>query len=143
MAGYFKRRPAPGPSKNEQKVSSRRDADSRAKSAEALGHRYPTVQKMTIKLQFVSPQQHVIDQQTRAYNPQDQYDFSVPCPGRCGDGAFDLAAKIDGIVEKREPMSESSGACQKPLYAGAAEVCGLQLKCRIEVQYLPLAQPQA
>lgn len=135
MAGYFKRRTAPGPSKNEQKVARGRDAAYKASSAESLGQRYPAVQKIAIKLQFLSPQQHVIDEQTRAFSPQDRFDFAVPCPGRCGDGSFDLQAKVDAIVEKHEAVSESSGACQKPLYAGAAEVCGLQLKCRIEVQY--------
>lgn len=132
MARFFKKRARPaGPNKNEQKVL-RHQEGSRGGS---LAQAYPDVVSLRIGLQFIGPQQQVIDTQERRFGPEDRCDLSVPCPGRCGGGAFDLAAKIAGLIETRQGLSESGGVCQQPLYAGSAEACGLRLQCRIEISY--------
>ncbi|MBI4425050.1 MAG: hypothetical protein HY554_15060 [Elusimicrobia bacterium] len=139
MARFFKkRRPKGGPSKNEEKVTRSREAAARERSMSRLADRFPQVERLSVQLDLVSPQNHPLaERQTRVFRPEDACDFSVPCPGRCGHGSFDLAAKLESVVETRQPLSESSGTCQEPLYAGSPDVCGVRLNCRIEVAYAP------
>lgn len=138
MAGYFKRRARAGPSKNDKKVRRGQDAANRSRLAGVLSQRYSSLERLSVELQFLSPQKQVLDRKTLVFGPSDVCDFSVPCPGRCGVGSFDLAAKIKAVIEAREAISESSGTCQQPLYAGSPNVCGLELKCRIEARFAPL-----
>lgn len=134
MARFFKKRARPsGPNKNEQKVMRNQGAGRTGPLAQA----YPGVANLSIKLQFIGPQQQVIDSQERAFGPSDPCDLSVPCPGRCGSGAFDLAAKIAAVIEGRQDAADAGGVCQEPLYAGSAEMCGLRLQCRIQISYQP------
>lgn len=134
MAGYFKKRRGPsGPSKNELKARRSRDSG----PGDTLGGLFPTVRQLTIRLEFTTPEGHPFGSSSRALGPADPCDLSVPCPGRCGTGSFNLATKVGAVVEAKELLSESSGTCQEPLYAGAASVCGLQLRCRLEAAYLP------
>lgn len=137
MSPFFRRRSRSGPNKNEQKVLRGKEAANRTRLAGLLGQRYPSVERLSVQLDFISPQGHSIDHQTRIFWPSDTCDFSVPCPGRCSGGSYDLAAKIRPVVEGRETLSESSGLCQEPLYGGSPDTCGFRLKCRIEVRYLP------
>ncbi len=138
MAQFFKkRRGKGGPSKNEQKVARGREAANRTRMAGTVGQRFPALERLTVKLEFISPQGQTVDTQSRGLGPDDAYEFSVPCPGRCGQGSYDLAAKIQAVIEAREGMSESSGQCRVPTYPGSPEVCGYQLKCRIEATYFP------
>ncbi|MEK7656404.1 MAG: hypothetical protein AAB412_01480 [Elusimicrobiota bacterium] len=140
MAQFFKKRRGPqGPNKNEQKVRRGQEAADRARRNGALSQHHPSVERLSVQLNFLGAQNQPIDQQTRVFGPSDVCDFSVPCPGRCGTGAFDLAAKIQAVVETRQALSESSGLCKVPLFAGSPDACGLQLKCRIEVRYFPQA----
>ncbi len=133
MAQPFKkkRRPAPGPSKNEEKVMRER----MARSVGSLRERYPSVQRLTVELQFFTPQQHLLDSQTRAFSPADQCDFTVACPGRCGRGSFDLAAKIKSVIEGGETHSESKGVCMETLFDGSKDPCSIELRCRIKTVF--------
>ncbi len=135
MAQPFKkkRRAPAGPNKNEQKVM----REKMARSIGPLRERYPSVQKLTVDLEFRTPQQHLMDNQTRVYTPGDQCDFTVPCPGRCGHGSFDLAGKIKSVIEGGETSSESRGTCMETLFDGSKEPCGFELRCRIRTVYGP------
>lgn len=139
MAQFYKpkRRKAPGPSKNEIKVRRGMEADQMARSAGLLKDRFPFVQKLSIQLDFLTPQGHLMDQQTRVFNPPDACDFAVSCPGRCGRGSFDLAAKVRAVLESRQGRSDSSGTCAETLYPGSKEICGFNLRCRMEAMYVP------
>lgn len=138
MAQFFKKRRGPqGPNKNEQKVRRGQEASDRARRNGVLSQNLPSVERLCVQLDFLGAQNQPIDQQSRVFGPTDVCDFSVSCPGRCGTGAFDLAAKIQAVVEARQTLSESSGLCKVPLFAGSPDACGLQLKCRIEVRYFP------
>lgn len=137
MPFYKKRRRAPaGPNKNEKKVM-RGQADARiARTAGVLGQRFPSLQALTIQLDFITPQQQLMDQQSRAYGPEDVCDFQAACPGRCnGQGSFDLAGKIESTINSRQENAQAAGTCQEPLYPGSPERCGMQLRCRIEAAY--------
>lgn len=139
MAGYFKKRKRnAGPNKNEAKVSRGKEIESLGMSGNSLASRYPTVLRLSIKLNFLSRQGHVLGEDTRAFGPQDSCDFSAPCPGSCGVGDFNLAAKIASVVANRQPVFESKGVCQQRLFAGSNDVCGCQLSCRGEVSYAPI-----
>lgn len=137
MAQFFKRRGPSGPNKNEQKVQRGREAERRNRMGGGLGERYPTVERLSVGLEFTGPQGQSLERKTWTFGPSDACDLAAPCPGRCGEGKFDLAGKIGAVIEARQPLAEASGKCQQPLYSGSTEVCGCQLKCRIEVRYLP------
>ena len=141
MAFYGKRRKPAGPSKNEQKIQ-RNEAEAR-RAGGRLAQQFPTVERITIALQFLGPQGQVLGEEKRVFKVTDAPDFSASCPGRCGGGKFNLEAKVASVVEARQPAAEANGTCQEPLYAGAAEVCGTRLQTKIEVAYLPEPEPAA
>ncbi|HRY30089.1 MAG TPA: hypothetical protein P5079_08660, partial [Elusimicrobiota bacterium] len=120
MATFFKRkrrRTHTGPNKNEKKVLRGQEADRLVRTAGLMKDRFPSVQRLTVQLDFVTPQQHLLDRQTRVFNPTDVCDFSVSCPGRCGgQGAFDLEAKIKSVIDSRQARAEGSGTCAETLY---------------------------
>ncbi len=133
MARFFKKRRADaGPSKNELKARRGRDT-----GGPSLAARYPSVQKLEVRLEFLGAQAQVLEQESRAFGPGDECRFTAACPGRCGAGRFDLAAKIDAVVAARQTASESRGLCQEPLYAGSPENCGCELRCSIQAEYIP------
>ena len=138
MAGYFKpkRRRSAGPNKNEQKVMRGRSAENQARFAALLKDRFPNVQRLTVELNFFTPQEELYEQQTRAFDAQSKCDLAVPCLGRCGGrGSFDLAAKVKSVVDARQERSDGHGVCREPLYAGATDVCGFKLHAKIQVEY--------
>lgn len=136
MARYFKKRRPVGPSKNEEKLQRNREAEARERNLGRLVDQFPQVEQMTIHLDLLSPQQHSLaEPETRVFKSEDRVDLSVPCPGRCGQGSFNLAGKVTALVEGHETKAEASGICQEPLFAGASDVCGVRLACKIEVQY--------
>jgi hypothetical protein len=141
MAQFFKRRAKPGINKNDQKVQRGKEAVGRGRAAGSLGYRYPLVERLSVTLDFITPQNQSVDQQTRVFGPLDGCEFSVPCPGRCGCGSYDLAAKIKAVIDAGEKASESSGICKEPLYSGSPDICGLKLQCKIEIRYLPQPVP--
>ena len=141
MADYYKKRRIAGPSKNEQKIQREREQENRIRSAGTLRTRFPSVDHLRVALEFRGPQQQVLGSEVRDFKPQDACNFSAACPGQCGVGSFNLEAKIEKVIEGREMHSEGTGKCQEPLYAGAASVCGCELKCKIEVSYLPEPAP--
>ncbi|MBI4377063.1 MAG: hypothetical protein HY549_11510 [Elusimicrobia bacterium] len=130
MASFGKRRPKPGPSKNEQKAL----RTERARLAALLKDRYPSLQRLTIQLEFLTPQKQSFDRQKRELSPDSVCDLSVPCPG-CNSGSFDLAAKVQAVIVAHEALSESGGICQERAFAEAKAICGFELRCRIEALY--------
>lgn len=137
MADYYKKRRIAGPSKNEQKVQREREQESRLRSAGTLGTRFPSVDHLKVSLEFRGAQQQVLGSEIRDFRPGDPCNFSAACPGQCGVGKFNLEGKIEKVIEGREVRAEGTGKCQEPLYAGAASVCGCELKCKIEINYAP------
>ena len=139
MPFFKKRRRSPaGPNKNQKKIMRGQEASRMAHSAGVMGEKFPSVNQLSILLDFMTPQQYLIDQQTRVLTPADPCDLLVPCPGRCaGEGSFDLLGKIKSVVDSRSTHSESSGVCRQPLYPGSPDLCGSHLRCKIEVSYLP------
>lgn len=139
MAGFFKsnrRRTNSGPNKNEKKVLRGQETERLARSLGLMKERFPSVQHLTIHLEFITPHGDIYERQSRVFGPVDICDFSVPCPGRCGgQGAFDVAAKIRTLVETRQIYIEGTGICREPLYAGSTDICGFQLHCRMEAIY--------
>ncbi len=132
-----KRRRPSGPNKNQKKVQRDQEASDQTRAAGLLSQVFPSVEKLTVHLDFLTPQQHLMDQQKRVFTPADVCDFSVPCPGRCGHGSFNLSAKVKSVIDSRETRSEGNGTCMEPTFLGAKELCDFRLRCRIEVDYLP------
>jgi hypothetical protein len=138
MAFYKpKRRAKPGPSKNEQKIMREKEAERRAVQAGLLRDRYPAVQKLSIRLDFNTPQGHLLDQQARALGPADVCDFSaLSCPGRCsGAGMFDLETIVRQFLSTHQEKAENSGVCRVKFTPGSEEICGIRLQCRLEASY--------
>ena len=141
MPNYFKKRRAQGPSKNEQKVMRAKDAENQARSAGILGEKFPSVRQLNIRLVFTDSKQHVIDEKTLSFGPSEACLFTIPCPGRCGAGSFNFAGKVQDTVLAALAVSEASGKCSEPLYAGSPEACGCQAKCQLEIDYFPVEKP--
>ncbi|MFA6318057.1 MAG: hypothetical protein WC943_11610 [Elusimicrobiota bacterium] len=139
---YFKKRRNAGPSKNELKVARASEVERRARMGGTLGARFPMVLRLSIRLAITGPQGQLFSEETRSFGPADKCGFEVSCPGRCGGGRFDLDTKLAAVLNARETASESSGVCQNPIYAGASEVCGCRLACKIEASYKPEEPPQ-
>ena len=140
MPPFFKkrRRGNPGPSKNEKKLMRAENASREANALGAIQERFPHVQSVTLQLDFMTPEQQILDQEVRELAASDPCDFTAACPGRCGGVAtFDFSAKVTSILQSRQPAGQANGTCQQPLYAGSPDVCGLQLRCKIEADYLP------
>ena len=143
MAGFFKRRRVrPGPNKNQQKVLRGRETERLAKSFASLSLRYPSVAKLIVSVSFHSAQQHLLDQQTRTFEPEDSCDFAFPCSGECGTGTFKLGPNIDQLTAARQPFLEVTVKCQDRLYTGPRSVCNCEMKCKIEASYFREEEPQ-
>lgn len=138
MAGYFKKRKAkPGPNKNEQKVARARGEEDRARMAGTISSKFPAVKSLRAHLTFLDPRQQPLDEKRLDLRPSDAAIFTVDCPGRCGRGVFDLGDKIAEAVGGRKAVSESATKCMETLYAGSPETCGWEVRCRLEIEYLP------
>ena len=136
MAGYFKkRRKNQGPNKNEEKVQ--RGVDAQSGGGTNLSSRFPTVKRLKITLQFFTAQQLLLDEKVLELGPTDSCRFDAACPGRCGTGRFDFTEAVSNAVQRRQPVAESGALCQMPLFAGSKETCGCQVKCRMELEFLP------
>lgn len=132
---YRKKKRVTGPSKNEEKIERNRQADFLAGRSNSLSARFPDVTSLRVTLAFFGPQGQSYGEEKRTFNPNDPCVFSVPCPGRCGVGAFDLAGKLADVLAAHEPTSKATGICQEPLYAGAAARCECRLECSIDASY--------
>ncbi len=143
MAGYFKRRKRNhGPNKNEAKVARAQRAESSARMAGVLGSRFPTIKRLTIHLTFLD-RQRVLEERDLSMGPQEAAAFTLPCPGRCGRGQFDLAAKIAEAVAARVPLFEFSLPCAEPYFSAKAEPCGCELRGRAQFDFFPAPEVPA
>jgi hypothetical protein len=133
MASFFKprRRKPSGPNKNQKKVMRGEAASHQG----LLKDRFPAVERLEVELEFMTPRQELIDQEVRELGPDDPLDVSAPCPGRCGRGSFDVAAKVRSIIEARETQGEATGVCREILFPGSPEACEVRLRCRIRADY--------
>ncbi|HAM36088.1 MAG TPA: hypothetical protein DEB40_11655 [Elusimicrobia bacterium] len=144
MARFFKKkRRNAGPNKNEEKVQRAADARDRENSGDTLGENFPNVKRLKIQLQFLTVQGQVLEEKTLELNPGDTCSFQASCPGRCGTGSFDFSEAVTNVVNRRQPLAESSAPCKEPIFAGSNEICGCQLKCRMECEYLPAPERAA
>ena len=142
MAGYFKKRKGPqGPNKNEEKVLRAQKAESQARLTQALGARFPSLKRLKIQLTLLDHRQNVLEEKTLNLGPLDRPVFTQDCPGRCGHGVFDFGAKMAALAAAATPLYEGAVKCQEPLYAGASETCGCELRCRAELEFAPAEAP--
>jgi hypothetical protein len=128
-----RRRGPAGPNKNEKKVL----REERSRGGVTLGQMFPTVQKLTVQVDFLTPQEELLDQQTLTFGARDVFGLTLPCQGRCGSGEFDLSGKVRSVVETRQTQAEGRGVCQEPLFNGSKDPCGFHMRCRIDVSYTP------
>jgi hypothetical protein len=128
---FHKRRIKPSPNKNKAKAL-RRQGDNDLPTME---QRWPDVDRLTVQLHFSNPQGYPAGDEILEFGPSDLANFDVSCVGPCGDGKMDLAGKISDMMSKRETTSEARGKCQRVVYAGTGEVCGHELRCRIDIAY--------
>ena len=137
MAQFRKRRTNAGPNKNEEKIRRSLEAESRARQAGLLRDRFPGVAGLTLNLTSTNPQSGLADSEVRAIAPDGVCELTVPCPGRCGRGTFDLGEMVKAAVEARNPSAEASAVCQEPYVPGLPDICGVKLACRLEARYIP------
>ena len=137
MARFFKpkrRRPNSGPNKNQQKVL-RREQESR--SGGTLQERFPGVESLVLDLQFISASGEPYDRIERRVSAKDPCDFSAPCPGRCGDGQYDLEQSVRSLVQDRRETTEEHLVCRETVYGDQTKTCDFRLTLRITLRYSP------
>ena len=100
-----------------------------------MGVLYGDVQQLSVQMEFLSPEGHVVLQQNRRFGPSDIIDFEAPCPGRCGNGRTDLEGKLRSMIERKETSSQARAKCPETLLAGAQDACGTELRCQITISY--------
>jgi hypothetical protein len=141
MPPFYKKRRRTGPSgpnKNELKVIRRNEADHRESARRPLGEAFHGVQKISLHMEFLTPQSQILDEQTRAFTANDFPNFLVECMGRCsGDGLFDLTPKIETAVAAREHRLQTSDICGHRIYPGSPDICGFRLQSKIDIAYTP------
>lgn len=101
----------------------------------AMSVLYSEVERLSVQMDFYSPQGHLLLQQTREFNPSDTIDFAAPCPGRCGDGRMDLEGKLVSMIQRHETSSQSRAQCGQTFTAGSSDLCGCELRCNIDISY--------
>jgi hypothetical protein len=127
---YRKRRILPAKNKNDAKVK-RRQGDVQQPLLSVL---YPGVKQIEIALQFYDARGNFLDERDMIVEQQDEADFRVDCPS-CGDGRMDLEGKIKDVVSRKQTSADAKGRCNSVLFAGSSDVCGTELRCRINVAY--------
>lgn len=137
MAQFRKRRANAGPNKNEEKIRRGQEAESRARQAGVLRERFPGLSGLTLELTATHPQSGQSDRETRVIAADGACAFTVPCPGRCGRGTFDLTEMVTAAVEARRAEAQASAVCQEPFVPGLPDPCGYKLECRLEARYSP------
>jgi len=143
MAGFHKKRRRPGPSKNEEKIGRNKEEERRSHPSNWLGNRYESVAGLTLKFDLVGTHSENLGQETRKFGREDACAFSVPCPGLCGGGSFELGTKISEIVAAAQPSADFNVVCQHKTYSGPSSVCGVTLKCHLDLSYRPIAERPA
>lgn len=130
-----KRGGPPEPNKNEKKILRHQETERLKRCADLLGDVFPSVLRLSIQLDFITPQQHPLERSSRVFSPAETCDFLVPCPGRCGgEGSFDLTDKIKFVIQSHQQSAEETAICQEAIAIGS-DACSLQLRCKIEVAY--------
>lgn len=122
-----------------QKTINKNDAKVRRAQAvldrPAMSALYSDVDRLSVQLDFYSPEGHILLQQNRQFQPSDIVDFEAPCPGRCGNGRTDLEGKLRSMIERRETESQARAKCPETIIAGEQDVCGTELRCQIRISY--------
>ncbi|MFH2203505.1 MAG: hypothetical protein ABIJ96_10345 [Elusimicrobiota bacterium] len=131
----FQRRKKPGPSKNQKKIQRRAQSDHPTATGPALRQLHPEISSLTIQLAITSPQNVLVQEETRRFTSADATNFACGCPGTCGVGKFDFSEKIGAMVEAQEPQGEASGTCKAEGFGGIPQPCGYAIKCRIEIAF--------
>src|SRR5437016_4645303 len=93
MPAYRKRRISKSLNKNELRSLRNKPQDERS-----LQSHFPTVDKITIDLEFLSREGHILLNERREFDADAPFDLVTPCPGRCGDGTMDLKSKVESAV---------------------------------------------
>lgn len=128
MATFFKkrRRGPSGPNKNEKKVLRRRPEAS-------LRDLCPGATRLEIVFHFESPQGDPYEDIARDFSPGDPCDFSAPCPGRCGNGRFDLTDAARGLFQSGGDRAEERLVCREASHNDPATPCDFRLTCEIRL----------
>lgn len=125
------RRVQKGPTKNEKKIRRREDAS--RDYAAPLERRFPGLKHLSVELVFTDARGTVMKEEALRLTPEDPCDLTFDCPGICGVGKFDLAARIERALTEAEISFEAAADCGSPRYGTVKEPCGSSLKCRVEL----------
>lgn len=138
MAFYRKKRRKAGPSKNEKKVGRAQTAEDNERAAGTLSTRYPYLRALRVKVSIATPQGVVLEESEESFSPNDPLILEADCPGSCGSGAYDFAALIAPMLERRDERGSGQTICVEASYSGAAGAqCGCVAKCEFVAEVAP------
>ena len=112
-------------------------------SAGQLGERFPSVIRLDLEMEFVSPQGHSLSSEHRSFQPNDTVDFSADCVGRCGNGRMDMESVVIQMINNRQTNRDTKGMCREILISGTSDTCNCELRCKISAEYRPLEEEPA
>lgn len=134
---FKKRRPVKTISKNQARITRRATEERLANRAGSLLTRFPFVERLDIQMEFASSRGELLGSEHRTFQSNDLLNFSVDCPGRCGNGRMDMETVLTQIFNNRQTSRDVSGRCRETLFAGSDETCNVEIKCKIMTQYAP------
>lgn len=129
---YRKRRILPAPNKNAAKVQ-RREVGTGPDVR--IGSLNPLLENALVQLEFYDGRGNLLEQRQHSYGPEDEIALQVDCLGPCGHGKMDLEEKFRSMIGSHQTMFDGRAKCTQTLYAGAADVCGYELRCHTKVAY--------
>ncbi len=138
MPGFYrKKRRKAGPSKNDEKVQRGRQAEADAHAAGTLSSRFPAVRGIKFRIAVISPQGVTLEENEDLLGPNDAFQLSVDCPGRCGSGSFDFASAVADALSRGDERGAAEIPCGESLYGGGPEACGCVAKCEFTAEFAP------
>jgi len=134
---FKKRRPMKSISKNQVRLNRREAEERMANSAGSLLTRFPFVKNLEIQLDFTGTRGELLDSEHRIFQAGDLLNFSVNCPGRCGNGRIEMETVVLQMFQNHENSRDISGRCRELLYPGSSETCGVEIRGTMVAQYAP------
>jgi len=78
----------------------------------------------------------------RDLGSSDSCNLAIPCPGRCGDGSFQLETRFQEAIEANESAFEAVVKCAINCYGTLSDPCSFELRYRAEIVFKPKPEPK-
>lgn len=91
--------------------------------------------RLTLDLRYIGRQGELLETEHVEYNPNDEVNLLVACPGGCNDGQTNLEGKIGSMITQGTVSDQGRAKCAEQLFS-SADPCNCELHCQIKIDYL-------